>query len=569
MAVEAPANQLGDYHLAGTAPSCTSPACNLGAATKGSVNAPATDIDDEVRPALGGIDAGSDEFGSSKGTVTPPPPATKDFFFSTAGISGQPIPGLAGDVLRYNGSFSRHKAQLADLGLPLFGVNIDGLSMVDNNHFYASFDSNLTIARPGPDLAVADEDVAEFNNGTWSMYFDASARGLSTSIDLDAISVVNGVLYFSVNSTTALRTGLTGDVNDIYAWTGGNNVNRAVTVAGSANMDSLVYTDAAHFLASYSVDTTLTGVGAVQDEDIVEFSAGTWSVWFDGTAAGLTAGNFFSDQDIDAFSLPGTTVAPPPPPPPAPAPTGNGNGPVVFSTLGNVNPTGVAGTADDADLYSFNGTTTTRELDVTALPAASRLPASANIDAYDRVDATHFYASFAGNTRVPGLGVVQDEDVVYYDNGSWSVRFNGTRPRVDQGGRGHRRDQCLRQHPLLLHRGQHQPAWARGGLRRRRRHLLGEHRRAFRRPPNTVGFSGRGTPRRHGVPSAANVDGYVRVDATHFYLSFRPNTTLPGLGGVQDEDVVFNDNGTWSTYFDGTAHGLSAAAADVDAFDIP
>ena len=560
VAVEAPANQLGDYHLAGTAPSCTSPACNLGAATKGSVNAPATDIDDEVRPALGGIDAGSDEFGSSKGTVTPPPPATKDFFFSTAGISGQPIPGLAGDVLRYNGSFSRHKAQLADLGLPLFGVNIDGLSMVDNNHFYASFDSNLTIARPGPDLAVADEDVAEFNNGTWSMYFDASARGLSTSIDLDAISVVNGVLYFSVNSTTALRTGLTGDVNDIYAWTGGNNVNRAVTVAGSANMDSLVYTDAAHFLASYSVDTTLTGVGAVQDEDIVEFSAGTWSVWFDGTAAGLTAGNFFSDQDIDAFSLPGTTVAPPPPPPPAPAPTGNGNGPVVFSTLGNVNPTGVAGTADDADLYSFNGTTTTRELDVTAIPAASRLPASANIDAYDRVDATHFYASFADNTRVPGLGVVQDEDVVYYNNGSWSVRFNGTAHGLTKAAEDIDAISVSGNTLYFSTAGNINPPGVGGSA---------DDADIYSVNMNTFRYARAWDATTHGVPSAANVDGYVRVDATHFYLSFRPNTTLPGLGGVQDEDVVFNDNGTWSNYFDGTAHGLSPAAADVDAFDIP
>ena len=263
VAVEAPVNLLGDYHLGGTPPTCTSPACNLGAATKGSVNAPTTDIDDEVRPALGGIDAGSDEFGSSKGTVTPPP-ATKDFFFSTTGASGSPIPGLAGDVLRYNGSFSRHKAQVADLGLPLFTgffqpVNIDGLSMVDDNHFYLSFADNLTISLPGPDLAVADEDVAEFNNGTWSMYFDASAHGLSTGIDLDAISVVNGILSFSVDSTTTLRTGLSGDVNDIYAWTGANNVARVVTVAGTANMDSLVYTDTTHFLASYSTDTTLTG----------------------------------------------------------------------------------------------------------------------------------------------------------------------------------------------------------------------------------------------------------------------------------------------------------------------
>ncbi len=561
VAVEAPANQLGDYHLAGTPPTCTSPACNLGAATKGTVTAPATDIDDEVRPALGGIDAGSDEFGSSKSPTTPPP-ATKDFFFSTAGLSGSPIPGLAGDVLRYNnGAFSRHKAQVGDLGLPLLGVNIDGLSMVDANHFYVSFADNLTIARPGPDLAVADEDVAEFDNGTWSTYFDASARGLSTGIDLDAISVVGGTLYFSVDSTTTLRTGLTGDVNDIYAWTGANNVNRAVSVSGTANMDSLVYTDATHFLASYSTDTTLTGAGAVQDEDVVELAAGTWSVWFDGTAAGLTSNN----QDVDAFSLPGTTVNPPPPPPPPP-PAGNGNGPVVFSTLGNANPGGVAGTADDADLYSFNGTTTTRELDVTALPITSRLPATANIDAYDRVDATHFYASFSTTTAVPGAGTVQDEDVVYYNNGTWSVWFDGTSRGLTSAAQDIDAISVAGTTLYFSTAGNTNPPRLTGGGAADDSDIYSVSRTAT---AATAPFTRVWDATANGVPSSTNVDGYARVDATHFYLSFRPDTTLPGLGAVQDEDVVFNNGGTWSNYFDGTAHGLSAAAADVDAFDIP
>ena len=52
----------------------------------------------------------------------------------------------------------------------------------------------------------------------------------------------------------------------------------------------------------------------------------------------------------------------------------------------------------------------------------------------------------------------------------------------------------------------------------------------------------------------------VRVDATHFYLSFGGDTSLPGLGAVQDEDVVYYNGGTWSVYFDGTAHGLDAPA---------
>ena len=46
-------------------------------------------------------------------------------------------------------------------------------------------------------------------------------------------------------------------------------------------------------------------------------------------------------------------------------------------------------------------------------------------------------------------------------------------------------------------------------------------------------------------------------------------TTVPGIGAVQDEDVVRNNGGTWSVYFDGTAAGLTSGNLDVDAFDVP
>ena len=79
-----------------------------------------------------------------------------------------------------------------------------------------------------------------------------------------------------------------------------------------------------------------------------------------------------------------------------------------------------------------------------------------------------------------------------------------------------------------------------------------------------------GTPRTTGVPGGANVDGFDRVDATHFYLSFAgTSTTLPRLGTVQDEDVVYVNGATWSVYFDGTAQGLTTDNHDVDAFDVP
>ncbi len=315
----------------------------------------------------------------------------------------------------------------------------------------------------------------------------------------------------------------------------------------------MVY-DATHYLASFSEDgdTTLPGAGQVQDEDVVEYANGTWSVWFDGTAAGLTD----SSQDIDAFSLPTAPGGNPPPPPPPPAGSGNGNGPLLYSTLVNLNPTGVSGTADNADLYSWNGTTTTRSMDVTAAPY--QLPASANVDGFDRVDANHFYLSFAGNTAVPGLGTVQDEDIVYWDNGTWSVWFNATARGMTSAALDLDAISISGNTVYFSTTGNANPPGVSGSADDA--DIYSWNGSKFARVWDASAAD---------IPSAANVDGYVRTDATHFYLSFAPNTTVPGLGVVQDEDVVLFENGVWSVYFDGTAHGLDTLLQDVDAFDLP
>jgi hypothetical protein len=139
-------------------------------------------------------------------------------------------------------------------------------------------------------------------------------------------------------------------------------------------------------------------LGNVQDEDVVYYADGVWSVHFDGTALGLTANN----QDLDAISVSG--------------------GVLYFSTLGNTNPPGVSGTADDADVYSWNGTSFARVWDATA----NGVPGSANVDGYVRVDATNFYLSFAEtSTSVTGLGAVADVDVIARSGSTWSVVFAG------------------------------------------------------------------------------------------------------------------------------------------------
>ena len=199
-----------------------------------------------------------------------------------------------------------------------------------------------------------------------------------------------------------------------------------------------------------------------------------------------------------------------------------------FSTVGNANPAGVGGTADDADIYGCNGTTYSR--DVRRHGGAGSLPAGANVDGYDRVDATHFYMSFsADHYDVPGLGVVQDEDVVYYNDGTWSVYFDGTAHGLTAAGQDIDAINGGRRNALLLHQRQHESRQGPGD-RRRRRHLpleltagtlhtgLGRHRR---RSPGQPTWTARPDRRDALLP-----------------LLQQANTTVPGSGRVQDEDVV-------------------------------
>ncbi len=100
--------------------------------------------------------------------------------------------------------------------------------------------------------------------------------------------------------------------------------------------------------------------------------------------------------------------------------------PLYFSTLGNVGPVGVTGVADNADIYRWGGNGFSRVIDARGGVDSLGLPANANVDGFDRVDDTHFYMSFYGVVDVPGVGPVDDEDVVFYDAGTWSLFFNGS-----------------------------------------------------------------------------------------------------------------------------------------------
>jgi hypothetical protein len=69
-------------------------------------------------------------------------------------------------------------------------VNIDGLTVVDDDTFYISFELDAGTFVPGLGT-VEDESVVLYDAGVWSMHFDGTAQGLGAtdSQDLDAIDV--------------------------------------------------------------------------------------------------------------------------------------------------------------------------------------------------------------------------------------------------------------------------------------------------------------------------------------------------------------------------------------------
>ena len=68
-----------------------------------------------------------------------------------------------------------------------------------------------------------------------------------------------------------------------------------------------------------------------------------------------------------------------------------------------------------------------------------------------------------------------------------------------------------------------------------------------------------------GLPAAANVDSLAIKDGD-LYLSFLAPLAVPGIPGTTDDsDVVKYSGGAFSLTFDGSAHGLTTDAEDVDA----
>lgn len=229
---------------------------------------------------------------------------------------------------------------------------------------------------------------------------------------------------------------------------------------------------------------------------------------------------------------------------------------LYYSTAGNTNPPGVGGTSDDSDIYLFNGSTHARVTDLSTLG----VPASANVDGYSRVDDTHFYVSFSGTTNVGGL-TVQDEDVIYRNGSTWQMYFDGSTHNLTTNVDGISVVGLGASRVLYFSLATNATPPGAGGA--------GDDADIYRWSAGNT-YTRVVDASTVGISAVANVDGVKFVSSGDYYLSFSSDASVTGLGTAADEDVIHRTGTAWSTYFDGSMHGLHTSNnLDVDAFDIP
>lgn len=210
---------------------------------------------------------------------------------------------------------------------------------------YLSSNSNGTAGG----VSFADEDILSHNKttGAWAMYFDGSDVGITSDIDAFAL-MSDGTLLLSLDADGTVGSLGTVDDSDIIRFT---PTSLGTTTAGTftwyfdgsdvgltttaEDIDSIDFAPDGRLIISTAGAFSVTGASG-NDEDLVAFTAtslgsttaGTWSLYFDGSDVGL---NDATSEQINEIWI-------------DPA-----NNQIYITTIGAFSVTGVSG--DGADVF--------------------------------------------------------------------------------------------------------------------------------------------------------------------------------------------------------------------------
>ncbi len=218
---------------------------------------------------------------------------------------------------------------------------------------YISLGSSATVGG----LSVANEDILAFDGTRFSLYFDGSDVGLG-SFTIDAFAVISPTEILMSFTGSGTVGGVAMDDSDVVKFTA---TALGETTAGTFSMffdgsdvglttsdedvDAIELLPNGHLLVSTTGSASVPGASSA-DEDILEFTpttlgtttAGSWKLYLDGSDVGLTS----SGEDVDGVAV-------------------DGAGRIHLSTTGSFSVSGVAGADEDVFVFipSSLGATTT------------------------------------------------------------------------------------------------------------------------------------------------------------------------------------------------------------------
>ena len=154
----------------------------------------------------------------------------------------------------------------------------------------------------------ADEDVYRYDAAVCelSLVFDGTAAGLPATANVDALAVRDGDLYLSFVAPLAVP-GIPGttDDSDVVKYSGGafslffDGSAHGLTVDGE-DVDAIAFDETGKLLLSTLGAYTVPGLTQGPDEDLLRFDNGAWELRFDGSHYGGLGAEDVVGASVDA-----------------------------------------------------------------------------------------------------------------------------------------------------------------------------------------------------------------------------------------------------------------------------
>lgn len=199
------------------------------------------------------------------------------------------------DIIYYDASsFSLHLSG-SDLRIP-DGVNIDALGFSEGDILFS-----VDIPTSLNGVTYTERDLVLYDGTNFSKLLDGPAIGIPEGARIDATTVLSdGTLILSLDIPVSLG-GIDFKANDLINYDGSSF---SLYFSGSdngipeaANLDGVWVSPEDEILFSLDIPCSINGL-EVKDKDIIKWSEGSFSLYFDGLSAGIPSG-----ADVNAVSL--------------------------------------------------------------------------------------------------------------------------------------------------------------------------------------------------------------------------------------------------------------------------